>query len=114
MERFVQNTTTPSSQRQRFWALFILDRLFGRMVMCHMLADSDEELHAMAQSIGVARHWHQKAGTVHSHYDICLSKRALAVQLGAHEITMKQVGELIAARRAALKIPLFGPSRLIK
>lgn len=43
---------------------------FGRMVMCHMLADSDEELHAMAQSIGVARDWHQKAGTVHSHYDI--------------------------------------------
>lgn len=73
---------------------------FGRMVMCHMLADTDEELHAMADRIGVARRWHQKAGTPHSHYDIALSKRALAVAAGAVEIDKRGVYELIKARRA--------------
>lgn len=73
---------------------------FGRMVMCHMIADTDEELHAMAARIGVARKWHQKAGTERSHYDICLSMRAHAVQLGAIEITWRQTGAMVARRRA--------------
>lgn len=72
---------------------------YGRMIMCHMVADTDEELHAMAEKIGVARKWHQKAGTVHSHYDIALSKRALAVANGAKEITMRELALLIRAKR---------------
>lgn len=72
---------------------------YGRMIMCHMVADTDEELHAMAEKIGVARKWHQKAGTVHSHYDIALSKRALAVENGAKEITMRELALLIRAKR---------------
>lgn len=73
---------------------------FGRMVMCHMLADTDEELHAMAARIGVARKWWQSpAKTSGSHYDIALSKRALAVQAGAVEITMRQAGSMNARRR---------------
>ena len=59
---------------------------FGRMVMFHMVADTDDELHAMADRIGVARRWHQKPGTPHSHYDICKAKRAQAVAHGAVEI----------------------------
>lgn len=74
---------------------------FGRMIMCHMLADTDEELHAMAAKIGVARRWHQKAGTPHSHYDICLTKRAKAVQLGAIEIERAGVAQIIRTKRAA-------------
>ncbi len=72
---------------------------YGRMVMCHMLADTDEELHAMADRIGVARRWHQKPGTHQSHYDIALSKRALAVAAGAIEITWRESGILVAYRR---------------
>ena len=68
---------------------------FGRMVMCHMLADTDEELHAMAARIGVARRWWQSPEkTSGSHYDIALSKRALAVAAGAVEITMRQAGSM--------------------
>lgn len=76
---------------------------YGRMVMCHMIADTDEELHAMADKIGVARKWHQDT-LAGSHYDIALSKRALAVQFGAHEITWRQAGSMCAVRRETGKL----------
>lgn len=66
------------------------------MLMCHMIADTDAELHAMADRIGVARKWHQG-----DHYDICLSKRALAVAAGAAEITWRQAGFVTLRRRAS-------------
>lgn len=59
---------------------------FGGMLMCHMAADTTEELNAMADKIGVSRRWIQKAGTYLEHYDICLSKRKLAVRAGAIEM----------------------------
>lgn len=68
-----------------------------------MLADSEEELLAMADRIGVARRWHQKAGTRYSHFDICQSKRALAVAAGAKEVTMREVGLMLNRRRAAVR-----------
>lgn len=73
---------------------------YGRMVMCHMLADTDDELHTMADRIGVARRWWQSpAATSGSHYDIALTKRAMAVQLGAVEITLRQASAMNARRR---------------
>lgn len=74
---------------------------YGRMVMFHMVADTDDELHAMADKIGVARRWHQKVGTPHSHYDICKAKRAQAVSLGAIEIDRVRLGAIIKSKRAA-------------
>ena len=68
---------------------------FGRMVMCHMISDTEAELHEMAARIGVARKWHQG-----NHYDIALSKRALAVKAGAVEITQRQAAFMAANRRA--------------
>jgi len=64
------------------------------MIMCHMVADSEEELHAMADRIGIARRWYQG-----DHYDICLKRRALAVSYGAREITMRQLGCMVANMR---------------
>lgn len=57
---------------------------FGRMVMCHMWADSLEELLAMADAIGVARRWLQqppRASWVH--FDISLGMKAKALERGA-------------------------------
>lgn len=71
--------------------------VYGRMIMCHMLADTPDELHAMADRIGVARRWFQcppKASFWH--YDIAKSKRALAVANGAIECDRN---ELVAALR---------------
>lgn len=74
---------------------------FGTMIMCHMLADTDAELHAMADTIGVARKWWQSpAKTSGSHYDIALSKKALALAAGAVQITWRQAGAMNAHRRA--------------
>lgn len=73
---------------------------FGRMIMCHMVADTDEELHAMAATIGVARRWHQKPPKASSsHYDIALTKRALAVKAGAVEIEWRQTAAMCFRRR---------------
>jgi hypothetical protein len=57
---------------------------YGRMVMCHMWADSLQELLEMADRIGVRRQWLQqppRASWVH--FDICLKKKALAIGYGA-------------------------------
>ena len=76
---------------------------FGRMVMCHMVADTTAELMEMADKIGVQRKWLQKPGTEYEHFDIALSKRALAIQHGAVECTMRDVGALTRRKRAAMR-----------
>lgn len=68
---------------------------FRRMVMCHMVADTEDELHAMARRIGVARKWYQG-----DHYDICLSRKALAIHYGARPITYRQCGLMVSNRKA--------------
>lgn len=56
----------------------------GRMVMSHMLATGEAELHAMANRIGVDRAHFQG-----DHYDVCQKMRARAVAAGAVEITQR-------------------------
>lgn len=62
---------------------------FGRMVMCHMIADTPAELVAMAGKIGVARKWFQAFASA-PHFDIAKSKRALAVEAGAIELDRRE------------------------
>jgi hypothetical protein len=60
--------------------------VYGRMIMCHMIADTPIELHAMADEIGVARRWFQTPPKASFwHYDIAKNKRVVAVKLGAIE-----------------------------
>lgn len=71
---------------------------YGRMIMCHMIADSTEELLEMADKIGVNRKWIQKPGTRHEHFDICLSKKKKALSLGATAITMRELANITLNR----------------
>lgn len=71
---------------------------FGRMVMCHMIADTTPELLEMADKIGVNRKWIQYPDSAKEHFDICLSKKAKAIKFGAKEITWRQLGEITIAR----------------
>ena len=72
---------------------------YGRMKMSHMIADTDDELHAMAARIGVAQQWWQAPPKHDSHYDIAMSKRALAVAAGAIEISWRQCAAMNWRRR---------------
>jgi hypothetical protein len=67
---------------------------FGRMKMSHMISDNEDELHAMAQKVGVAKKWYQK-----DHYDICMEKRLQAIAFGAVPITLKQLSCMAMLRR---------------
>jgi hypothetical protein len=58
----------------------------------HMVADSLEELHAFAQSIGVGRHWFHNG----DHYDISEENYDLALAQGAIVVTSRA---LIALKR---------------
>lgn len=69
---------------------------YGRMIMCHMIADTEQELHDMAQRIGVRRKWYQG-----NHYDICLKMKNKAIRLGAIEVTKRDlVRKLIRIRKS--------------
>lgn len=78
--------------------MVIIDKMnapFGRMTMCHMMADTTEELLAMADKIGVQRKWIQEAGTPREHFDICLSKKRLALAAGAKEVGWREIVDLM-------------------
>ena len=61
---------------------------FGRMVMCHMIADTLDELHEMAAAIGMRREWFQPLSF--PHYGVSLSRRRIAVSLGAVELDRRE------------------------
>ncbi len=73
---------------------------YGRLKLCHMLADTSEELLAMADRIGVDRKWIQSPGTHREHFDIALSKRALAIAAGAQLVGPRELGLVMRRKRA--------------
>ena len=59
-------------------------KCFRHKPSCHMYADTLEELHAMADRIGMRRSWFQNHPFL-QHYDLVPAKRELAVRYGAVE-----------------------------
>jgi len=73
---------------------------------CHLTADTLDELHAMADKIGLRRAWFQSSHLLHHcHYDLVPSKRALAVRHGAVEVNSREhARQLHADGRAVLEV----------
>jgi hypothetical protein len=76
---------------------------YGRMLMCHMMADSSSELIRMAVSIGVNPKWIQDKGSYREHFDIAKSKREMAIAKGAIAITNRDMGRYSIAKRNGFK-----------
>jgi hypothetical protein len=64
-----------------------------------MIADTAEELHRMAELIGMRRRWVQCEGTEREHYDISMESRDKAIDLGAVAVTRRELVMKIRAKR---------------
>jgi hypothetical protein len=74
-------------------------RPYRGMLLCHMIADTLEELHGMADRVGVARE-HFQNRRCGPHYDIAKSRRLLAIDAGAVEISLRECACMMARWRA--------------
>lgn len=61
---------------------------------CHLFADTEEELHAFAERLGIVRYWYQG-----DHYDLTPARRAAAVKLGALEVDRRELAKRRITRR---------------
>jgi len=57
---------------------------------CHLLADTERELHEMALRLKLKRSWFQNRNC--PHYDLTASKRTKALKNGAVELDSRQEG----------------------
>ena len=58
---------------------------------CHLMADTVDELHEFAETIGMKRSWFRVSNSGLPHYDLTRGKRKQAVKSGAIEIDNNQV-----------------------
>lgn len=66
---------------------------------CHLFTDTEEELHDFAKKIGMKRGWFQRHKRF-PHYDLVPRRRAMAVKLGAEEISLRDfMKKFILVRR---------------
>lgn len=75
----------------------LIDYVWSLGQSCHMLADTEQELHEFAiTKLGFKRSWFQ-SGDDHTlpHYDLTKGKRFQAVKAGAIEINRDQLIERI-------------------
>lgn len=80
---------------------------YRRMLMNHMIADTIDELHAMADAIGLKRSWFQSDASF-PHYDLCLEYKAKAVALGAIDVpTNRRFALIMRAIRGQVDQVIF-------
>lgn len=71
----------------------------GRMKLCHMIADTHDELIAMADRLQLNRAWIQDAGSYREHFDVSLSRRKLAVLYGARQVSRLDLGRILREKQ---------------
>lgn len=86
---------------------YITGVTFRGMKMCHMIADTREELLEMVDKIGVQRKWIQAIDTPREHFDICFTKRAKAIKNGAKEIGFRELAEKTRTRTYEGKTQIY-------
>lgn len=67
---------------------------------CHLVADTLEELHQMAETVGLSRGSFQN--TRYPHYDLTEKRRAVAIENGALEVSSREIvakAKFLAAER---------------
>ncbi len=67
------------------------------MKMCHLIGTDEKELIEFGRKIGLKKEWLQRKTLLH--FDICLSKRILAIKNGAKKIGFREVADLILKKR---------------
>ena len=82
----------PEELRRRSGSAFVA----SVKAWCHMWADSEEELHRMAEAIGLKRSWYQG-----DHYDLTESRRRAALRAGAKEADHEDMKRWVEKRQAA-------------
>lgn len=91
---------------------------YGRMLMCHMASPDLDELHAMADRIGVARKWFQDPRVLQKvsrpHYDIAKGKRDLAIKAGAVAVDKYQMSVISNVAMARLMGVEIDPLRIFR
>ena len=70
---------------------------------CHLLADTRDELHAMADALGIPRRFFQDHPW-RWHHDLPEPLRPRAIELGAVEVDIHAVGALLRQRRQAYEL----------
>lgn len=78
---------------------------YGRMYMCHMWADTLDELLQMADMIGLNRRYLQSPPkSTWTHFDICLKNKTKAIKNGAILVTTLEALEHRARENNNIKL----------